>query len=197
MLQDKIITTGYSAIDRLIDNFSKPNLVLITTKNKSEFLFNISKFISVSAKIPTMVFSLEFKKEDIIHDLLYSCAHINSEKEIARNFDKKEWHNISNAIEIFKDISMVISDNTKNIDDIENLAKKFHNEHNSKKKLIVIDNLQLIEINENLNSKSKIESIIARINALAENIDSTILLLTNHSHNDDDFISKNATWVCL
>ena len=84
MLQDKIITTGYSAIDKLIDNFSKPNLVLITTKNKNEFLFNISKFISASAKIPTIVFSLELKKEDIVHDLLYSCAHINSEKEIAR-----------------------------------------------------------------------------------------------------------------
>lgn len=197
MLENKLITTGYSALDKSIDNFSKSNLVLITTKNKNEFLFNISKFISASAKIPTMVFSLEFKKEDIIHDLLHFYAHIDNKKEIARNFDKKEWHNISNAIEIFKDISMVISDNANNIDDIENLAKKFHDEHNNKKKLIIIDNLQLVEIDENLNSKNKIESIIARINALAENIDSTILLLTNHSHNDDDFISKNATWVCL
>ena len=72
MIKDTFVTTGYAALDRLVDDFITPKLILVTHNNKKEFLSDITTFVSVSAKIPTAIFSLELKKEDVIHNLIYS-----------------------------------------------------------------------------------------------------------------------------
>lgn len=196
-MKNELITTGYNVLDEALNNFAKPNLVLVTVANKDEFLFNILKFVSILTKIPLAIFSLHLKKEDIIRNLLYFSANIGNKEENTKSFDKKEWYNISNAMKTFIDTSIVISDNANRINDVENLSIRFCNENNDAKSLIIIDNLQLIDIDENGDIKSKSRNIIAKLNNLSKTINSNILLLTNHSHNDNKFINENATWVCL
>lgn len=197
MIKDTFVTTGYAALDRLVDDFITPKLILVTHNNKKEFLSDITTFVSVSAKIPTAIFSLELKKEDVIHNLIYSSAHISNEKETANNFDTKEWHNISNAMGVFTEAPIVISDNTNNLSSIEDLAEKFRKEYNDDDALIIIDNLQLIDIHEDWDHKGKLESIVARLEGLSKSTKSTILLLTNHSHKDSRFLDEISDWVCL
>lgn len=197
MIKDTFVTTGYAALDRLVDDFIKPKLILVTHNNKKEFLSDITTFVSVVAKIPTAIFSLELKKEDVIHNLIYSSAHISNEKEIAKNFDTKEWHNISSAMGTFTDAPIVISDNTNHLAGIEDLAEEFRKEFNNNKALVIIDNLQLIDIHEDWDHKGKLESIIGRLEGLSKSTKSTILLLTNHSHKDSRFLDEISTWVSL
>lgn len=197
MIKDTFVTTGYAALDRLVDEFNIPKLILVTHNNKKEFLSDITTFVSISAKIPTAIFSLEKKKEDVIHNLIYSSANISNEKEIARNFDTKEWHKLSNAMGVFADAPIVISDDTSSLNLIENLIEQFRNEYNNDKALIIIDNLQLVKIFEDWDHKGKLESIISRLSGLSKSTKSTILLMTNHSHKDSRFLSEISDWVCL
>lgn len=197
MLKDKFVTTGYAALDRLIDEFKVPKLILVTHNNKKEFLSDITTFVPVSGKIPMAIFSLELKTEDAIHNLIYSSAHINTDKNSYQSFDTKEWHNISNAMGLFTEAPIVISDNTTSLSDIEDLINKFRNEYTDTRAMVVIDNLQLIDIAEDLEHKGKLECIIYRLEELSKTTNSTILLLTNHAHKDSRFLDKISTWVCL
>ena len=197
MVEDKFVTTGYAALDRLVDEFNAPKLILVTHNNKKEFLSDITTFVSVSGKIPMAIFSLELKIEDAIHNLIYSSAHINTDRDDSKNFDTKEWHNISNAMGLFTEAPIVISDNTTFLSDIEDLTNKFRKEYTDTRAMVVIDNLQLIDIAEDWDHKGKLESIICRLEGLSRSTNSIILLLTNHAHKDSRFLDRISTWVCL
>lgn len=196
-MSEKLITTGYSLLDVEVGNFIHPNLILVTHGNKKEFLTDITTFVSVSEKIPTAIFSLEFQKEDVIQNLLSCATKISIKKEDIANFDSKEWHNLSKAMGSLTAAPIVISDDAFFIEDIENLIKKFCNEYNNSKMLIIIDNLQLLETKEPSVHEEKLKNIIERLTLLANETKTTIILLTNHSYKDTLFLSEIATLVCL
>ena len=84
---------------------------------------------------------------------------------------------------------IVVSDDTNSLLDIENLIIKFRKEYDYKKALIIIDNLQLVVTSASMVNMDNLKNIISRLQYIVKSTQSTIIVLSNHSHMDSEFLS--------
>lgn len=77
------LETGFVDLDAKISGLNKSDLLIVAARpamGKSAFVLNIATFVALHLKVPTMVFSLEMSKEQMVNRILCSESEVDSMK---------------------------------------------------------------------------------------------------------------------
>jgi len=176
------VPTGFPALDNMTSGLQGGDLVIIAGRpsmGKTAFCLNLVEHATmhIAEPIPSIVFSLEMSKEQLVQRLLCSVARIEAGRVRTGKLAQSEFPTLVNAAGIIAEAPIYIDD-TPAISVLEVRAKsrRLKAEHNIG--LIVVDYLQLMQGNNSENRQQEISEISRSLKALAKELNIPVIALS-------------------
>ena len=176
------VPTGFPALDNMTSGLQGGDLVIIAGRpsmGKTAFCLNLVEHATmhIAEPIPSIVFSLEMSKEQLVQRLLCSVARIEAGRVRTGKLAQSEFPTLVNAAGIIAEAPIYIDD-TPAISVLEVRAKsrRLKAEHNIG--LIVVDYLQLMQGNNSENRQQEISEISRSLKALAKELNVPVIALS-------------------
>lgn len=184
--QDETVTgvgTGYVKMDKLTAGFQPGDLIILAARpsmGKTTLALNIMSHISIesSDKRPSVIFSLEMSKEQLINRFLASVGKIDSSKLRIGRLEQEEWTKLNNAANLVHNSNLIIDDTGAiTISELRSKARRMKQEYNVS--IIFIDYLQLMRSgSRSENRQQEISDISRSLKALAKELKIPIVALS-------------------
>lgn len=174
------IPTGFYDLDAITSGFQPGNLIVLAARpamGKSAFANQLAYTIALCQKAPTLIFSLEMSKEEIMKRLLSSVAQIEGSYFRTGRLSSTQWEPIARSMAEIDEVPIHI-DHKSNIttEEIRSKVRKMIAKQGSLK-LVVIDYLQLMANGEGQGLVQNIGEITRQLKLLARECNVPILLL--------------------
>ncbi len=179
------IATGFSDLDYKIAGLQKSTLVLIAARpamGKTAFALNIATNAAVRENVPTIIFSLEMAKEELVNRILCSEALVDSNKIRTGKMEEDDWLKLAGTMGTLSEAQIYIDDTPGiSINEIRAKCRKLKIEKDIG--LIVIDYIQLIKGSDKRNSsrEQEIAEITRSLKILAKEINVPVIALSQLS----------------
>lgn len=189
---NKEVLSGFEDLDKITRGFNEGDLVIIAGRpsmGKTSFALNLLYYLAYHLYRPVYLFSLEMSKNEILDKLIALTSNINIHTIQKKFFTDKQWHNIQQTCNELAQIPLCINDNGySSIDYIKQQCK----EHKLYHQIIIIDYLQLIQVEkEDIENRSQeIGNITRTLKLLAQQINSTIFVLSQLNRNIENRSNK-------
>ena len=183
------VTSGFYDLDKLTMGLQKSDLIILAARpavGKTSFAMNIAQNVALIAKKPVLIFSLEMKKEQIVHRMLCSQAEIDMGRLNSGRMQNKDWLDLSEAMDVLSEAPIYIDDTSVlTITDLRAKCRKAAMKLGDIG-LVVIDYLQLMEgstkgSSQDSNRVNVISAISRGLKGIAKEIDVPILALSQLS----------------
>lgn len=177
--------TGYVDLDHMTAGFQPGDLIIIAARpsmGKTTLALNIAEYASADPrnknKVPSVVFSLEMGKEQLVMRLLASIAKIDSGKMRTGHFHDSDWPRLTRAAGILHDAKIFIDDTPAiTVLELRSKARRLKSEHDLG--LIIVDYLQLMKGGGSTESRQQEISDISRsLKALAKELNVPVVALS-------------------
>ena len=158
------LETGFVDLDAKISGLNKSDLLIVAARpamGKSAFVLNIATFVALHLKVPTMVFSLEMSKEQMVNRILCSESEVDSMKVKNADLNSDEWLKLGEASGKLSEMPLYIDD-TPGLSSAELRAKCRKAKLEKNIGLVIIDYLQLMESKNKSSSRQQEISEISR-----------------------------------
>ena len=172
------ITSGFVDLDKLTGGFQDADLILIAARpsmGKTALGLNIG-FHAARSKVPTLFFSLEQPKEQLVQRLMASAGHINAWRLRTARLEQDDWDKLL-------DISAVVNGPLYIVDrpaltpmEIRARARRLKNKHGIG--LVVLDYLQLMREPKAKSREQEVGGISRALKALAKELSVPIIALS-------------------
>ena len=174
------IPCGFYDLDTLTSGFQPGDLIVLAARpsmGKSAIVHQIAYTIALSHKAPTLIFSLEMSKEEIMRRLLSSVAQIEGSYFRTGRISSTQWERIALSIAEISEVPIHI-DHKSNIttEEIRSKVRKMIAKEGSLK-LVAIDYLQLMANGEGQGLVQNIGEITRKLKLLARECNVPIILL--------------------
>ena len=144
--------TGFSALDRVLVQMGKGDLVLIGARpgmGKTSFAMNIAVNSAKSSKKAVAVFSLEMSGEQLVNRMLSSEAMVDSYALRSGELKREDWERIASATAELSGCDIYIDDTSGiTVTDMKSKLRRIKNLG-----LVVIDYLQLMQSGRNIDNR--------------------------------------------
>jgi len=191
------ISTGYDTLDRLGVTLKPGEVFIIAARpsiGKTSLMMNIAERVCLDFQNPTLVFSLEMTRTQLIDRLIFSRARINSAEVVSG------WNPNKGDLQRFHRAAMDVATSLLHINDqpdltigqLRAIARRKHKE--AKLKLIAIDYLQLLHSTSKQATGSRereVAEISSGIKALAKELGIPIILLAQLNRGPEQRTGKN------
>lgn len=141
------IPSGLVDLDKMLWGFQPKNLIVIgarPSQGKTALLGGIAAHCGVSEKIPTLVFSLESSREELVRRMVCGRGRLNGRELRSGNFTERDMKTIADQTAIMNKSPLFIVDNgSLTIGQMRSVARKFAKRHGIK--LILVDYLQKVK----------------------------------------------------
>lgn len=180
--------TGFNIMDSYTLGLRRQDVFIVGARpsvGKTAFMNNIINHVCVDNNIPTLVFSCEMSKEQIISRQIYSLARLPFHKLTSRDGNryipsKSELIRMREAAVKIQNAPLYIEDKGGiTIEDLKTTARRHKRQYGIE--FIAIDYLQLIRCFTKMAQSSKnaeVTEISAQIKALAKELDLPIVCLS-------------------
>ena len=178
------VPTGFADLDRLTAGFQRADFIIIAGRpsmGKTAFALNVAQHAAVEIGTPTLIFSLEMSKEQLVQRLLCAEARVDSHRVRTGYLEAGDWKRIGAAAGRLADAPLFIDD-TANLTVLEARAKarRIRAEHGLE--LVVIDYLQLMQGRWRAeNRQQEISEISRSLKALAKELELPVVALSQLS----------------
>ena len=159
----KGISTGISALDRVITGLNKTDLIILGARpgmGKTSFALNIARSVAINSKKSVCFFSLEMTRDQLAQRMLSNEASIESEKLRTGDLTTDEWTRLAQAGTNLAS-SQIYFDETPGITVPEMKAKL---RRMKKVDLVIIDYLGLMQ------SAKKTENRVQEVSDITRNL---------------------------
>lgn len=179
------VPTGFVDLDYKTAGLHNSDLVLVAARpamGKSAFALNIASYAAVKAHIPTVIFSLEMSKEQMVNRILCSEAMVDSNKVRTGKIEEEDWVKIAGAMGPLSESQIFIDDTPGiSVNEIRAKCRKLKLEKNIG--LVVIDYLQLVQGSGKKSSsrEQEISEISRSLKILAKEINVPVIALSQLS----------------
>ena len=158
------IPTGYTEFDSLTAGLQNSDLIIVAGRpsmGKSAFVCCIAEQAALEENLPIAIFSLEMSKEQLVHRILCSHAHVNGHK-VRRGFlTPEDWPKLTNAAGKLADAPIYIDDTAgASILELRAKARRLKAHHDIK--LIIVDYMQLMRSARRFENRQQEISEISR-----------------------------------
>lgn len=176
------VPTGFTDLDNMTSGLQGGDLVIIAGRpsmGKTAFCLNLVEHAAMHATtpIPSIVFSLEMSKEQLVQRLLCSVARIESGRVRTGKLAQSEFPTLVNAAGIISAAPIYIDD-TPAISVLEVRAKSRRLKAEKNIGLIVVDYLQLMTGKNSESRQQEISEISRSLKALAKELNVPVIALS-------------------
>ena len=178
------LETGFVDLDAKISGLNKSDLLIVAARpamGKSAFVLNIASFVAMHLQVPTMIFSLEMSKEQMVNRILCSESEVDSMKVRNADLTSEDWLKLGEASGRLSEMPLYIDD-TPGLTAAELRAKCRKAKLEKNIGLVIIDYLQLMESKSKSASRQQEISDISRsLKILAKELSIPVISLSQLS----------------
>lgn len=178
------ISTGFYDLDYKTSGLQPSDLVLVAARpsmGKTAFALNIAQHVVLRSKVPTVIFSLEMSKEQLVNRMISLEAMVDAQVIRNGNLQGNEWEKLIEAAGEIGNSGLVIDDTPSiSITELRSKCRKLKLEKNIG--FVIIDYLQLMSGSGRSESRQQEISEISRsLKAIAREIGAPIMALSQVS----------------
>lgn len=175
------IATGFYDLDYMTAGLQPSDFILIGARpsmGKTALVLNLAEYIAIRNHVPTVIFSLEMSKEQLMNRMFAMEARVDSQNIRTGELSDAEWEKLIESAGIIGKSSLIIDDTPGiSIGELQSKCRKYKLEHNLG--LVIIDYLQLMSGNGRSDSRQQEISEISRsLKALAREIQAPVVALS-------------------
>ncbi|MDX1510139.1 MAG: replicative DNA helicase [Nitriliruptorales bacterium] len=178
------LRTGFVDLDRLTAGLQPSNLIIVAARpamGKSSLALSIARFVSVDQKKPSILFSLEMSRREIVERLLSAQARIDSTRIRVGKLDQTDWTKLADALGDMSDAPLFIDD-TPSITMMEIQSKCRQLKHKRGLELVIVDYLQLMQSHRSVDNRQQEVAEISRgLKRLAMDLEVPVVALSQLS----------------
>ena len=179
------IESGFTDLDNKISGLNAGNLIIVAARpamGKSAFVLNIASYVAGHNNIPTLIFSLEMSKAEMVNRILASEGEVDSMKIKNGNLESDDWLKLGEASSRLSEIPLYIDDKAGlTAAELRSKCRKAQLEKGIG--LIIIDYLQLMEGpgKSNVSRQQEISDISRSLKILAKELKVPVIALSQLS----------------
>ncbi len=140
------LPTGFKQMDSMLAGMQDSNLLILAARpgvGKTAFLLNIARHVAVEEKLPTVVFSLEMSKEELVDRLLVRQGLIDAWKLKTGQLSDDDFTSLSEAMGVLAEAPLYIDDTPGlTVTELRTKARRLQSDKGIK--FVVVDYLQLM-----------------------------------------------------
>ncbi|MFA5069592.1 MAG: replicative DNA helicase [Candidatus Omnitrophota bacterium] len=178
------IATGFHEFDIMTAGLQPSDLIVVAGRpsmGKSALASCMVEYAGIIEKVPTVIFSLEMAKEQLVQRMLCSHARVDFHKVRTGFLSQSDWPKLTEAAGKLAE-SPIFIDDTPAISALELRAKarRLKSQHNIG--LVVVDYLQLMRSSQGMdNRQQEISEISRSLKALAREISAPVIAISQLS----------------
>jgi replicative DNA helicase len=179
------VPTGFVDLDERLSGLQKSALIIVGARpamGKTAFALGIAAHAAMTARVPTLIFSLEMSHSELTQRLLVSEARVDANRIRNGKLLESDWPKISNAIGRLGEAPMFIDDNPNlTVMEVRAKARRMKAKEGGLG-LIIIDYLQLMSGRTSAENRQVEVSEISRgLKILARELDVPVVALSQLS----------------
>ncbi|ORJ63020.1 replicative DNA helicase [Geothermobacter hydrogeniphilus] len=176
------VPTGFTDLDEKTAGLQGGDLIILAGRpsmGKTAFCLNIVENAAVHHKepVPTVVFSLEMGKEQLVQRMLCSLSRVDASRLRTGNLGESDWPKLTTGAGLLAEAPVYIDD-TPAISVLELRAKARRLKAERGLGLIVVDYLQLMQGSNQESRQQEISEISRSLKALAKELDVPVMALS-------------------
>lgn len=178
------IATGFRDLDYKLSGLQNQALIVLAARpamGKTAFVLNMAEYIAVHSKVPTVIFSLEMGKEQLVNRLLSMNSKVDAQSILTGDLKDSEWADLMESARNIGESTLIIDETPGiSISELRSKCRKLKLERGLG--LIIIDYLQLMTTKGRVESRQQEISDISRsLKALARELDVPVVALSQLS----------------
>ena len=178
------IATGFRDLDYKLSGLQNQALIVLAARpamGKTAFVLNMAEYIAVHSKVPTVIFSLEMGKEQLVNRLLAMNSKVDAQSILTGDLKDSEWADLMESARNIGESTLIIDETPSiSISELRSKCRKLKLERGLG--LIIIDYLQLMTTKGRVESRQQEISDISRsLKALARELDVPVVALSQLS----------------
>ena len=169
-----------------LHNFVADDLIV----HNSSLSLNLAQYVTVELTRPTIVFSLEMSKIEIVNRLLASEARIDSHRIKTGRLEDADWRKLGDALGRLSEAPLFIDDTPSiSLMEIRSKCRRLKQRHGLD--LIIVDYLQLMQSHRRVDSRQQEVAEISRgLKMLAKELDVPVIALSQLSRQPESRTDK-------
>jgi replicative DNA helicase len=176
------VPTGFTELDLMTAGFQNGDMLVVAGRpsmGKTAFAINVVEYAAIHSekKIPTLIFSLEMGKEQLVQRLLCSLSKVDAGRLRTGHLGDSDWPKLTTGAGLLSEAPIYIDD-TPGISVLELRAKARRLKAEKNLGLIVIDYIQLMQGNNSENRQQEISEISRSLKALAKELGVPVIALS-------------------
>lgn len=177
------LTTGFTELDKMTAGLQPTDLIILAGRpamGKTSFALNIAYNAAAKTGRPTIVFSLEMSKEQLVRRMLSAEGRVDANKVRSPNkLDAGDWRRLTDTAGVLHKVPIYLDDSAP-MTPIEIRAKSRRLKASRGLGLIVIDYLQLMQGGgrRQTNREQEISEISRTLKMLAKEVNVPIIALS-------------------
>lgn len=179
------IPTGFLDLDYKTSGLQPSDFVLIAARpsmGKTAFVLNLVDHIAVKKGMPSMIFSLEMSKEQLVNRMLAMESNVDSQKLRTGTLSDSDWDAVVEGIGVIGNSKLIIDDTPGiSIGELRSKCRKMKLEYGLS--VVIIDYLQLMSGSGKGgdNRQQEISEISRSLKALARELSAPVIALSQLS----------------
>ncbi|HPD44896.1 MAG TPA: replicative DNA helicase [Candidatus Woesebacteria bacterium] len=171
------VPTGFTSLDKMLAGMQNSNLLILAARpgiGKTAFVLNVGRHVAVEEKLPTVIFSLEMSKEELVDRLLVRQGLIDAWKLKTGQLSDDDFTSLSEAMGVLAEAPLFIDD-TPGLTVTELRTKSRRLQLDKGIKFIIVDYLQLMHGQTKDNRVQEVSEISQGLKNLARELKVPVL----------------------
>jgi replicative DNA helicase len=178
------VPTGFPDLDRLTSGLQPSNLIIVAARpaiGKSTLGLDIARHASVKEKIPSVIFSLEMSKTELVQRLMCAECSVDMQKLRTGRLDESDWARLTRSLGKLAEAPLFIDDSANTtMMEIRAKCRRLKQRHGLG--LIVVDYLQLMQPAKKVENRQQEVSEMSRsMKLLAKELDTPVIAISQLS----------------
>jgi replicative DNA helicase len=178
------VPSGFAELDRLTSGFQNSNLVIVAARpavGKSTLGLDIARHAAVKASVPTVVFSLEMSKTELVQRLMCAECSVDMQRLRTGRMEDSDWNRLTRSLGKLAEAPLFIDDSAAiTMMEIRAKCRRLRQRHGLG--LVVIDYLQLMQSSRRVENRQQEVSEISRsLKLLAKELEVPVIAIAQLS----------------
>lgn len=179
------VPSGFKALDDKLSGFQKSDLIILAARpsvGKTSFALDVARNAAVKANVPTVIFSLEMSKEQLVDRMLQAQAQVDGWKLRTGKLDMdEELERLQQGMHELMQAPIFIDDKPANtIMNMRSVLRKLN--HDKPVGLVIVDYLQLMGTSRTYeNMVNQVTEISRSLKGLAKEFNVPVIALSQLS----------------
>jgi replicative DNA helicase len=178
------VPTGFPNLDRLTSGLQPSNLIIVAARpavGKSTLGLDVARHASVRAGVPTVVFSLEMSRTELVQRLMCAECTVDMQRLRTGRMEESDWTRLTRSLGKLADAPLYIDDSPgTTMMEIRAKCRRLKQRHGLG--LVVVDYLQLMQPSKRFENRQQEVSEISRsLKLLAKELEVPVIAISQLS----------------